>query len=197
MIRSHRRFFGFFLLALCLGAPFASAQTLPPATALPANAPSVASTDPLADTQMQVGMQESFALKNKLRPPDVNPRDLASLFFTKWQYALLQEAKRGYLSGQPGPGGGDATASRGIRELSLGGIAYRSAKDWTVWLNGQRLEPTALPPQILDIKVTADHVDLKWFDRASNLIFPIRLRPHQRFNLDARMFLPGAGTGGG
>jgi hypothetical protein len=32
---------------------------------------------------------------------------------------------------------------------------------------------------------------MKWFDEYTNQVFPIRLRPHQRFNIDARMFLPG------
>lgn len=175
------------------------AATNPPATTLP-GAPSTNTAanpalDPMADAQMYVGLQQSFDIKNKLQTPDTTPRDLSSVFFTKWQYALIQEAKRGYLSRPPaGSGNSSNGAVHGTRELSLGGIAYRTDKDWTIWLNGQRLTPDALLPQILDLKVTAEHIDIKWFDKTTNLIYPVRLRPHQRFNLDARMFLPGVGT---
>ena len=69
---------------------------------------------------------------------------------------------------------------------------YSQADNWVVWLNGQRVTPEAIPKEIMDIKVRKDYVELKWYDSFSNLIYPVRLQPHQRFNLDSRIFLPGA-----
>ena len=80
---------------------------------------------------------------------------------------------------------------RGIREISLSGILFKGKDSWVVWLNGKRLAPDALPKEVIDIKVAESHVDLRWFDAYTNLIYPIRIRPHQRFNLDTRIFLPG------
>lgn len=77
------------------------------------------------------------------------------------------------------------------RYLSLGGIVYVSSKEWTVWLNGKRVTPEALPPEAIDLKVQKSYIEIKWFDDYTNQIFPIRLRPHQRFNIDTRIFLPG------
>jgi hypothetical protein len=130
-------------------------------------------------------------------PPSTHPDELKTLFFTAWQYALLNEAKQQFNTRPPSASemqNDNGQKQSGPRELALGGISYRNAKDWTVWLNSQRIKPDAIPKEILDIRVSADHVDLKWFDNATNLIFPVRLRPHQRFNLDDRIFLPGTGT---
>lgn len=159
--------------------------------------------DPTKDPLMSVSISQSMQNLSKLREPDVKPQELSSLFFTLWQYQLLQDSKRLYhthpvspadlaKSGETNP----AARPRAIRELSVGGIVYRSSEDWTVYLNGQRVtqDKNTLPDQVMDIKVTEDHIDLKWFDTFTNLIFPVRLREHQRFNLDARMFITGQGT---
>ncbi|HTK85508.1 MAG TPA: hypothetical protein VL625_10525, partial [Patescibacteria group bacterium] len=158
--------------------------------------------DPSKDPLMNVSISQSAQNISKLREPDVKPQELASVFFTLWQYQLLQDAKRLYVTHPVNPrdiakaNDPNQSKPRSIRELSVGGILYRGPEDWTVYLNGQRLtqDKNSLPEQVMDIKVTEDHVDLKWFDTFTNLIFPVRLREHQRFNLDARMFLPGQGT---
>jgi hypothetical protein len=158
--------------------------------------------DPSKDPLMAVSISQSRQNMARLKQPDVKPEELTSLFFTLWQYQLLQDAKRLYVthpvSKEDLARGGDATQSRprSIRELSVGGILYRGPEDWTVYLNGQRIteDKNSLPEQVMDIKVTEDHIDLKWFDTFTNLIFPVRLREHQRFNLDARMFITGQGT---
>jgi hypothetical protein len=169
------------------------------AQAAATEAAAASAADPMQDEQMHVNIQDAYQLKTRLHKPEVSQEDFHSLFFTPWQYALLQEAKRGFMSRAPSASElqADGTAApkpTGPHELSLGGIAYRGPKDWTIWLNGQRMTPDALPEQVLDIKVADDHIDLKWFDINSNLIFPVRMRAHQRFNLDQRIFLPGAGT---
>lgn len=121
-----------------------------------------------------------------------------TLFFTAWQHALLQEAKIGFIGSRTSGGGGagveQSKKDPGIREVSLGGIAFANAAKWTVWLNGVRVTPDAFPQQVLDLKVTQNYIDLKWFDNYTNRIYPIRLRPQERFNLDSRIFLPGAGV---
>lgn len=78
-----------------------------------------------------------------------------------------------------------------IRELYLSGIAYNGPKSWTIWLNGSRVTPATVPEEIFRINVEDEYVELIWHDKQTHNVFPIRLRPNQRFNLDARMFLPG------
>lgn len=147
-------------------------------------------------------MARDFQLRTALRSDLVPPDALKTLFFTAWQHALLQEAREQFRTRPPTEAelqsslsdSGVARAASGPRELSLGGIAYRSVKDWTIWLNGQRITPAAIPSEVMDIKVGSQQIEMKWFDRSTNLIYPVRLRPHQRFNLDSRLFLPGTGT---
>ncbi len=138
--------------------------------------------------------------KKHLRDATILPEFLQTLFFTAWQHALLQEAKIGFNTRLPNPGEIGTAGEEGpppepgIREISLGGIAFENITSWTVWLNGVRITPDAIPEQVLDIKVSRAFIDLKWFDTYTNKIYPIRLRPHERFNLDSRIFLPGTGT---
>lgn len=139
---------------------------------------------------------------------EVNPREIPSLMFTYWEHTAIVDAKedakrqegvrrnvtedelRRELNKAPS----DAPKPKPppeMRELRLGGIAYTSADDWTIWLNEQRITPNALPEEIIDLRVRRHYIEVKWYDDYTSQIFPIKLRPHQRFNLDSRIFLPG------
>lgn len=150
------------------------------------------------DPNLYVGLQEAHQHHTALRKPEVRPQDLKTIFFTLWQHRLLEEQRRYGVQTRgateqemQATGPAPENRVRGIRELSLGGIVYASGKNWVVWLNGQRVTPEAIPREVIDIQVKDDYIELKWYDSWTNLIFPIRLRPHQRFNLDTRIFLPG------
>lgn len=151
------------------------------------------------DSSSFAEMEETLGYHLRLNPQDAEPPALKTLFFTAWQYALLLEAKQRFRTA---PSSNetfvedDASRPTGPRELALGGIAYRSSKDWTIWLNSERITPMALPEQVMEITVKNDFIELMWFDSSTNLIFPVRLKPHQRFNLDSRIFLPGIGHTG-
>ena len=153
------------------------------------------------DPNRYMGLEETYQIMLQIKQPEIDPRAIKTLFFTKWQHALLLEAKNLFRTRRPEEREIASTAStnmmstqprvRGIRELSLSGILYKSGDEWIVWLNGQRVTPDAIPREVIDMKVRNDYIELKWFDSFTNLIYPIRLRPHQRFNLDSRIFLPG------
>jgi hypothetical protein len=156
--------------------------------------PADTSTVPAASSLLAIS-----AAKQNVRDASVTPESVQTLFFTAWQHALLQDAKIGFKTALPmgGPmssGGSAVGRDPGIREISLGGIAFSSHSRWTVWLNGVRITPDAIPQAVMDIKVSRHHIDLKWFDGYTNKIYPIRLRPQERCNLDSRIFLPGTGA---
>lgn len=155
-----------------------------------------ADIDPEALLDMDAALQRMAVI----RPVTIKPQEIGTLVFTLWQHSLLQQAKQSFTTRNVTQEEIDRAKSgelediekpKGLRELSLSGILYKGKDDWVVWLNGQRLAPNALPKQVMDIKVSENHIDLKWFDEYSNLIYPVRMRPHQRFNLDSRIFLPG------
>lgn len=133
----------------------------------------------------------------------VRTPEIPSLFFTPEQYAALQEAKQGF-NFKPAADTSEAelyNEGNFIREISLQGILYKSPNDWIVWFNNARMTPKNLPPEVSEFKVHKNYVELKWFDRRTDTVVPVRLRPNQRFNLDAKVFLPGksdpADLGGG
>lgn len=132
----------------------------------------------------------------------VKVENLPSLFFTFWEHNAIQDAVNARGVARTATESELAVTNLGNaherikpppeeRELRLGGIVYTRKGDWTVWLNEKRITPDALPPEAIELRVYKDYVEMKWLDSYTQRIFPIRLRPHQRFNLDSRIFLPG------
>ncbi|MCB1563732.1 MAG: hypothetical protein KDJ75_09175 [Alphaproteobacteria bacterium] len=134
--------------------------------------------------------------------PVFKAADYPSLLFTYWEHTAIQDARRSVGTNRAPT---EAELTRDLktmeeakvkpppekRDIRLGGIVYHSSDDWTIWLNGERVTPKALPEEIIDLRVFNEYIEVKWFDEYTNQIFPIRLRAHQRFNIDTRIFLPG------
>lgn len=128
---------------------------------------------------------------------DISIDGMSSLFFTYWQHQSIVTAKKSHGLSRPTT---EAELKKELENLeldperryvSLGGIVYKGKNNWTIWINGERVTPEALPPEALDLRVYEDYIELKWLDEYTNSVFPLRLRAHQRFNLDQRIFLPG------
>ena len=137
----------------------------------------------------------------ELKDPDIELNQISSLFLTSIEENLVISARKGFVTRAPTEGEfareqRDAELEKNVvksspREVSLGGVLYIAPNEWTVWINSEKMTPKNLPSEILDIRVDKDSVKLKWFDIQTNQVFPIKLRTHQRFNLDTRIFLPG------
>lgn len=137
--------------------------------------------------------------------PVFRPEEYASLVFTFWEQDAIELARRA----ANGDGSTRAVTDYQIeesqkrdltekikpppekREIRLAGILFNEQDNWTIWLNEKRVTPEALPKEVIDLKVYKSYIEFKWFDDYTNRIYPIRLRPHQRFNIDTRIFLPG------
>lgn len=139
-------------------------------------------------------------IKAKYKKQVYSRSQVPSLFFTTSQYALLREARVGFntrvptmqdLKDSADPNDPNYRPPHSLREVSLAGILYNKADDWVVYMNGTRITPNAIPAEVVDIKVYKDFIELKWYDQVTAQIYPIRLRPNQRFNIDSKVFLPG------
>lgn len=208
------------LVGLVLSGGYVVAQDAPvqdipaevvPEAVLPAEAVDVA-TPPVAENdgvvaqdpaQIDGAIEGEVALDEApaLVVAAINPNEIPSLVFTYWEYNAIQEAKssRGNIASEESaeeqdfsmPEDNAAKPPPEKRDIKLGGILYKTEKDWTIWLNGQRITPGAIPKEVIDLKVYEQYIEVKWYDRYTKQILPIRLRPHQRFNIDSRIFLPG------
>jgi len=128
-----------------------------------------------------------------------NPATL-SILFTAQEYSALREARNYEGVARPTDVFEDFDSSdeeelqlppQEQRFITLSGIAYSARDKWTIWLNGERVTPDALPEDILDLRVYKSYIEMRWYDKYTKRIMPIRLRANQRFHLDARIFLPG------
>lgn len=182
-------------VALMFAAPL-SAQEAAETTAQPA---------PVTEPAAAPALEQPAATAQPQDPskPVFQPDEYKSLVFTEWEHAVIKEAKtlqgdtRAVSQYELDKAMSERPAETKVkpppeeREIRLSGIVYHGGDDWTIWLNEQRVTPDAIPKEVTDLKVYKSYIEFKWFDDYTNQIFPIRLRPHQRFNIDTRIFLPG------
>jgi len=77
--------------------------------------------------------------------------------------------------------------------IRISGVVYRAPDDWIVWINGQKVTPGHLLPEMIDINVRdSSAVALKWFDINRGRVIAITLRPQQVYDLTTGILLPGS-----
>jgi hypothetical protein len=195
-----------FVATLVVGG-FANAQTAGQSQAPSADGTSVPTENAPAEQKVAEEAPELKILKSieaeikKRKGREIFERSsVPSLVFTPSQYALLREARIGFntriptlqeLSKLSDPNDPNYRPPAALRDVKLGGIAYNTPDDWTIWLNNARVTPDAIPAEAIDLRVYKEFVEIKWYDALKDQIFPIRLRINQKFNLDNRIFLPG------
>jgi len=125
-----------------------------------------------------------------------------SLLFTPEEVTVIQRAMAGFNAALPGTEDGEdgedgededeeGVDPRAHRKIKLSGISYISPEVWTVWINEMRILPGYLPPEIVSINVKKDRVLLEWYDRVTDTIITLTLRPHQVYDMDTGIILPG------
>lgn len=170
-----------FLMVLMLvfaGVVLAQDAAAPEATA-------AAPADPAAEEAAKKEVEE--AAKRALLEPFRQ-----SFMFNPIEIALIERAKNtGKAASTAVLDSGKSVYIPPRRVISLAGVVFRKQDDWIVWLNGQKVIPKKLLPEIIDINVSNDVVHLKWFDIGMNKIISISLRPHQTYDIVTGLLLPG------
>lgn len=148
-----------------------------------------------SDAQLQ---QQGATLSPNIKPkqekkglPDVRAENMPSLFLEPQELALIHEAQMGFTNDGNGESGGNNSVVGGNRFISVSGLLYKNPQKWVVWVNGMRITPQEIPPEIIDIRVGSEIVRIKWYDRMTNKIYNVRLRVHQKYNIDSGLILPG------
>ncbi|MBI1216190.1 MAG: hypothetical protein GC185_10275 [Alphaproteobacteria bacterium] len=113
-----------------------------------------------------------------------------SLFFSPQDLIAISKAQKGAESNAGGYNGAPIPQKRVI---TLSGIIYRSPSDWLIWINGQKIVPGRLLPEIVDIQVHENSVHMKWFDIGLNGVIDITMHPHETYDIVTGILLPGSG----
>lgn len=115
-----------------------------------------------------------------------------SLLFTPAEIVALRRASEGSVVGTAVINANQqATVIPPRRLIALSGVYLRRPGDWIVWINGKKMTPKDLLPEVMDISVQRDRVHLKWFDIGLNNVISITLRPHQTYDIVTGVLLPG------
>lgn len=116
-----------------------------------------------------------------------------SFLFSPAEIAAIRQAMAGTVSGTAmlEADKNPQVAIPQRRVIALTGVVFRAQDDWVAWINGQKITPDTLLPEIVDIRVERDHVKLKWFDVGLNAVISISLRPHQTYDIVTGVLLPG------
>lgn len=127
-----------------------------------------------------------------LPPPPAENIFTRSLFFSAQEEEAIRQALMGVMDmaplgpSVPGPGAPPPVYS----VIKLYGVLYRGPDDWIVWINGHKVTPEELLPEIRDIKVDkSSKVHLKWYDAAFGGVIAITLRPHQMYDVQTGILL--------
>jgi len=136
--------------------------------------------------------------------PQPPASDLKPMFWNLEELSIINQIKRGVIQVVPI----DESALMGTlvddvkpevaapvmymvpRDLRLSGMVYNTDDDWSLWINGVKVTPDKPMKEIHQLNVYSDYIELKWFDATTNKIYPVRMRPNQRFNIDTGRFLP-------
>lgn len=125
--------------------------------------------------------------------PHVDLPFTQSLFLSPIEIASIQSA----MIGKPTGAATTAASAAGQpippkRQIRVSGVFYRNADDWIVWMNGKKVTPKTLLPEIVEIHVDSEsRVRMKWYDIGLNNILSITLRPHQTYDIVTGVLLPG------
>jgi hypothetical protein len=129
-----------------------------------------------------------------LTPTELNAPFAGSFFLTPLEIVGIQQALRGKAMAPRtlAIGSTPKTAIPATRVIRVSGVVYHSPDDWIVWMNGQKLTPGHLLPEIIEMKVKdSSQVDLLWFDAGLGQVFRISLRPQQTYDIGTGVLLPG------
>lgn len=177
-----------FAAALTLGAGFGIAAH---AASAPAAKPAVKAAPVQTPAQKAAAAKEAAdkaAAEKKAKEEALHAPFDQSLFFSPQDLIAIAKAQKGIASAGGGYTGAPIPQKRVI---SLSGIIYRSPTDWLIWLNGQKVAPGHLLPEIVNIEVHEESVRLKWFDIGLNGIIDITLHPHEVYDIVTGILLSG------
>ena len=144
-------------------------------------------------TQAQTQATDSPAVpaENALPVEETVAPFTESLMFSAAELAAISRAMAGRVTGTSMLTGANGAYIPERRVIAVAGVIYRKPGDWIVWLNGHKVTPKNLLPEIVDISVQNERVHLKWFDIGINNVISISLRPHQTYDIVTGVLLPG------
>lgn len=166
----------FFCAVLGLMPVAVFAQT-PPETAAPAPA------DPAAAAAQKAAEEAAAKAAEDARLAMLNKPFRDTLLFTPAEVTALREAAAGRRTNEKFLEADTVELIPIDRKIKLSGIYYKDDSNWIVWMNGYKLHPRYLMPEIHKIQVKQDEVYLEWYDIGLNDVIKIKMRPHQIYDI--------------
>lgn len=178
-------------LLICAAMGFASAasaQTAPAAGAAPdaaaaSAAPAAPAVDPAAEAAAKAAAEAAAKAAEEARIAELNKPFRDSVLFTPAEVTAVREAAAGRRTNEKFLDADKEELIPVDRKIKLSGIYYKNDSTWIVWMNGYKLHPRYLLPEIHKIQVKQDEVYLEWYDIGLNNIIKLKMRPHQIYDI--------------
>ena len=163
--------------AVIVSAP-AGAQA-PADTAVPADETPAVVTPPVDPAAAAAAAAEAAAQKAAAEKAPFR----GSLLFSGAEVQALREAVEGRQSNTAFLEADTVELIPIDRKIKLSGIYYKNDATWIIWMNGYKLWPGYLLPEIHGINVKKDRIDLRWYDIGLNDVIEVTLRPNQIYDI--------------
>mgnify|MGYP000852574927 CR=1 FL=1 len=142
-----------------------------------------APVDPAAAAAQKAAEEAAVKAAEEARLAALNKPFRDTLLFAPAEVTALREAAAGRRTNEKFLEADKVELIPIDRKIKLSGIYYKDDNNWIVWMNGYKLHPRYLMPEIHKIQVKQDEVYLEWYDIGLNDVIKIKLRPHQIYDI--------------
>lgn len=165
---------------LCLAAPVWAQEAEKVAQSTPAEKPQ---NDRAAQRAAKAAADAAAKAAAEALNAELSKPFRESLLFSPAEVSSLREAAAGRRTNEKFLEAESVELIPIDRKIKLSGIYYKDDANWIVWMNGYKLHPRYLLPEIHKIDVKQDEVYLEWYDIGLNDIIKLKMRPHQVYDI--------------
>ncbi len=158
-------------------------------------APTAENVDAAVDPNMPVDPNASIMAPDAASALDLNSPFEGSLFYSNSEVGIIRDALSGHFREDvslPTDSVDGVPIPLANPLISISGVLYRGPGNWVVWMNGQKVTPGNLLPELVDIDVqSSSYVRFKWYDSTRQKLATVNLRPHQTYDISTDITWPG------
>lgn len=171
------------LICAAMGGASAALAQAPAAPDAAVAASATPAVDPTVEAAAKAAAEAAAKAAEEARVAELNKPFRDTVLFTPAEVTAVREAAAGRRTNEKFLDADKVELIPIDRKIKLSGIYYKNDSTWIVWMNGYKLHPRYLLPEIHKIQVKQDEVYLEWYDIGLNNVIKLKMRPHQIYDI--------------